>query len=327
MAVVGLASAYWSARVLHVAQRLDLLTRLDRLGPVTPDRLAQACGASCRGVEVLLTALAALGLVTVRGGRWRNTPLARQFLVQGSPRYQGGIVAMFDEWYLPWGRLHEAVTTDRPVVEKPHEQSAEAVRTYIMGMHYRAIAQAGLLAAKVPLRGRRRLLDVAGGPGTFAATLCRRNPGLRAVVLDLPQTLAIARDLLAQAGPGIAERVSTQVGDYLAGDFGKGYDAVLLSSIFNQESPEIVRRLLRKAADALEPGGLVIVQEQMVNRDKTGPLLAALIGVNQLIHTPGGRVYSGREVAGWMRAVGCTRVREVRMPSPSPFTVLTGVKG
>lgn len=332
MAVVGLSSAYWSARVLHVAHRLDLFTRLERLGPqgASPDRLARACGASRRGIAVLLTAAAALGLVTVRAGRWRTTPLTRQFLVQGSPRYQGGIVAMFDEWYLPWGRLHEAVTTDRPVVEKPHEQSAEAVRTYIMGMHYRAIAQAGLLAAKVPLRGRRRLLDVAGGPGTFAVTLCRRNPGLTAVVLDLPQTLAIARELLAQAGStgdrDIAQRVTTQAGDYLAGDLGTGYDVVLLSSIFNQESPETVRRLLRKACDALEPGGLMIVQEQMVNRDKTGPLLAALIGVNQLIHTPGGQVYSGREVAGWMRAVGCTRVREVRMPSPSPFTVVTGLK-
>ena len=101
---------------------------------------------------------------------------------------------------------------------------------------------------------------------------------------------------------------------------------VLLSSIFNQEPPETVRRLLGKSHAALEAGGLIIVQEQMVNRDKTGPLLAALIGVNQVIHTPGGRAYSGHEVAGWMEAAGFRRVRGVPMPSPSPFTVLTGVK-
>jgi len=100
----------------------------------------------------------------------------------------------------------------------------------------------------------------------------------------------------------------------------------LLSSMFNQESPAVVKEILRKTHQALAPGGLVIVQEQLLNDEKTGPSLAALIGVNQLLHTPGGAAYSGQEMAEWMAEVGFGKVRRVPMPSPSPFIVLTGIK-
>jgi predicted O-methyltransferase YrrM len=324
MTVAMMSSAYWNSCILHAAQKLDVFNQIGT-GKANAMQLAEQCGADPRGLEILLIACTSLGLLDRKKGDYQNSPLAKAFLLKGSETYQGGIVSMFEEWYPTWGRLYEAVKTGKPVVEKPHDQGDEAVRTYIMGMHYRGVAQAKLLAQKISMKGRKRLLDIAGGPGTFTVMMCLKNKGLHGVVLDLPQTLKITREIIEDFG--VSDRVNTQEGNYLQDyRFGEGYDAVLLSSMFNQESPLVIKDILKKSFDALTSGGLIIVQEQLLNDAKTGPALAALIGVNQLLHTPGGSSYSGEEMAEWMSEMGFVKVQRVPMPSPSPFTVLKGIK-
>lgn len=323
MKVMSISSAYWQSKILHTAQRLNLFTRLkDRAATVA--ELAAETGADPRGLEILLIAATSMGLLDRKQEKYRNTPFAKTFLVSGSPQYQGGIVSMFDSWYGAWGDLDRAVLTGKPVVDKPHDQGPEAVRSYIYGMHYRAIAQGELLARKIDFSGRRQLIDIAGGPGTFCMKFCERNPELSATVFDLPQTLEVTREIVGSFG--MLGRVTLKPGNYLEDSFGKGYDCLLLSSMFNQESPQVIKEIFRKAYEALDPKGMILIQDQMLNREKTGPMLSALIGVNQLIHTPGGAAYSEKELADWMKKIGFRKIKQVPLPSPSPFTVLVGEK-
>ncbi len=323
MRVMELSSAYWNSKIIHAANHLDIFTRL-KGRKATSGELALECHADERGVELLLIGCTALGLLNRKKGVYSNTPLSNSFLVKGSPRFQGGIVSMFEDWYTPWGELHQSVLTGKPAISKPHDQSEEALRNYIMGMHYRGVAQARLLTRTMDVRGKYQMLDVAGGPGTFTIFMCAKNKKLKGTVFDLPQTLRITRELIQQFG--VQDRVSTREGNYLADSFPTGNDVLLLSSMMNQEPPEIVRSIFKKSFNALESGGLLILQEQLLNADKTGPLLPALIGINQLIHTPGGRVYSVLEFSEWLQEIGFEKVKEVRMPEPTPFTVLTGRK-
>ena len=324
MRVMQVASAYWQSKVLHTAVRLDLFSLLAQ-GPLTVSQLAVKCNADKRGLEILLIATVSMGLLNQTGGLYRNTALSNTFLVKGSKKFQGGIVSMFDSWYGAWGDLHDAVVNGKPVVGKPHDQGPEALRNYIYGMHYRALAQGDILARDIDFSGRKHLLDVAGGPGTFDMKFCQKNKGLSATVLDLPQTLEITTEIVTSFG--LQDRIGRHPGNYLTDtSFGKGYDAVLLSSMFNQESPKVVGQILKKSFKALEPGGMVLVQDQMLNRQKTGPALSALIGVNQLIHTPGGAAYSEKEVSEWMGAAGFKKVKTVKLSEPSPFVVLLGEK-
>jgi len=323
MTVARISSAYWSSKVLHVANRLDVFNRLAGKA-ATVEELAREVGADPRGLDILLIAVTSLGFLERKQDRYRNSALGKTFLVKTSPRYQGGIVSMFESWYPTWDHLYDAVVTGKPPVQKPHDQGDEATRTYIYGMHYRGVAQAELLARTIDLSGRKRLVDIAGGPGTMSIMLAKKNKNLSATVIDRPQTLRVTREIIAQYQMG--DRVGTQDGDYLADRFGSGYDVALLSSMFNQESPQVIKSILSKTLQALQPGGVVIVQEQLLNDQKNGPMLAALIGVNQLLHTPGGAAYSGKEMGTWMREVGFTKVHTVRMPSETPFIVLTGMK-
>ena len=323
MAVMRISSAYWHSSVLHVAHSLDVFTQLNE-GPATAKELAKKCKADERGIELILIACVGLGLLEKEGDRFSNGPIAQTFLVKGGPRYQGGIVSMFADWVPAWAKLRDAVVEGKAVVEKQHDKGDEATRTYIYGMLYRGIPQAQLLSEEVALSGRRKLLDVGGGPGIFSIILTEKNPGLNADVLDLPQTLWVTKDIIKDFNA--QERVSTKEGNYLDDPFGEGYDVVLLSSMISQEGPDVIKDIIKKSYDALAPGGVILIQEQFLETDKSGPLLAALIGINQLIHTPAGRAYSAKEVADWAEEIGFKDLHFRPLPEPSPFTLIHGIK-
>lgn len=323
MAVMRISSAYWHSSVLHVAHALDVFTQL-RDGPATAAEMAKKCNADERGMELILIACVGLGLLVKHGPRFSNGPIAQTFLVKGNPRYQGGIVSMFADWVAPWTKLKDSVVTGKPAVEKQHDKGDEATRTYILGMLYRGIPQAQLLADEVPLSERKTMLDVGGGPGIFSIILTEKNPGLQADVLDLPQTLRVTRDIIRDFNA--QDRVRTKDGNYLQDPFGDGYDVVLLSSMISQEGPDVIKGIIKKSYDSLTSGGMILIQEQFLDTDKSGPLLAALIGINQLIHTPEGRAYSAQEVADWSAEIGFKDLSFRPLPDPSPFTLIHGVK-
>lgn len=325
MRVMELASAYWDSRVIHAAHRLNLFTLVDE-APKSAAELAAKTGAQERGLELLCIACCSIGLMTRDAdGRYANTPLSDTHLVEGRQKYQGGIVRMFDEWYDPWIGLEAAVRAGAPVVEKQHDHGPEATKAYIYGMHWRGLAQAQLLAKAIDATGRKRMLDIAGGPGTFTLHMCLENEGLSGTVLDLPQTLEVTREIIGHYK--MQDRVETKVGNYLEdAAFGEGYDIALMSSMLNQESPEVLKAILTKARTALNDGGLMLVQEQLLDDDKNGPRLPAVIGLNQLIHTPGGQNYCGREIMEFMEEVGFKDVHYVELPEESPFVVILGTK-
>ncbi len=323
MAVMRISSAYWNSSVLHAAHSLDVFTQL-AAGPATAEEMAQKTGADPRGMELILIACVGLDLLEKEGDKFRNGTVAETFLVKGGPRYQGGIVSMFADWVPAWSQLTDAAKHGKPVVQKQHDKGDEATRTYIMGMLYRGIPQADLLAEEVPLAGHKKMLDVGGGPGIFSIKMAQKNAGLKADVFDLPQTLRVTRDIIRDFKA--VDVVATKEGSYLEDEFGEGYDVVLLSSMISQEGPDVIKNIIKKSFDAMVPGGVILIQEQFLNTEKNGPLLAALIGINQLIHTPGGRAYSAKEVADWAADIGFTNLSFRPLPEPSPFTLIQGIK-
>jgi len=323
MAVMEVSSAYWSSFVLHVANSLDVFTLLGDAS-ATAEELSKKCGADQRGLEMILIGLVPMGFLKKEDGKFENTDLSKTFLVKTSDRYQGGIVSMFESWVDAWTKLKESVVNGKPVVEKQHDHGKEATKTYILGMLYRGIPQAQLLAKEVSLKGKKRMLDVGGGPGIFTIILCQQNNGLTGDVFDLPQTLEVTSEIINDWNAG--DLVSTREGSYLEDGFGSGYDVVLLSSMINQEGPKVIQNIIQKSFDAMDSGGVILIQEQFLTTEKDGPLLPVLIGLNQLVHTPEGRAYSAKEVADIAASVGFIDLEFRPLPDPSPFTLITGVK-
>jgi hypothetical protein len=296
---------------LLAAVRVDLFTAL-AAGPASPAEVAARCRTHSLSTEKLLVACAAMGLLEKDGDLYHNTPFADRHLVWGRPAYQGELVEHLGRQWTRWCEIDRFVRTGERGPQELAEgemmtylEYQEDHRVWILAMHNIAMGgQAEALADALDLSGRRLLCDVGGGPGTYALVLCQRYPQLQAVVLDLPETEPIAKEIIASFN--LADRVGFRAADYLR-DYGQGYDVMLLSGVLHGETPADCRVMLRKAYDSLAPGGLAVVQETLLNDEKTGPLLPALFS----LHMTYGASYAGGEIAGWMAEVGFTDV-EVR---------------
>lgn len=293
------------AAVVMAANRLDFFTALGD-DSLTADEVAARCNTHPRSTRMLLNACVALEVVEKEGDRYRNSPEARKSLVRGSPAFTGdGVAHQHDLWHA-WGRLDEAVRDNHRVgdryslVEEP-----EMHRNFIMAMHNRAVPTAPALVEHLDLTGRHQLFDAGGGPGTYSIFLTRAYPGLRAIVFDLPQTVEIARQIIAEYGAG--DSVTTRAGDYFKDDFGGGNDVVLLSAILHSMGPERSRELLVKAHASLDSGGIVVVSEGLLDENGTSPTRAVLFSLNMLVNTGDGQSYSGAEIIGLMESAGFVR--------------------
>jgi ubiquinone/menaquinone biosynthesis C-methylase UbiE len=169
------------------------------------------------------------------------------------------------------------------------------------------------VAAQLDLGDARRLLDIGGGPGTYAQAFLTVHPQLAEVtIFDLPQTLSVAAERLEKFGRRTDVRLLA--GDFHRDPFDTGYDAVWISQVLHSQNEAGCRMLVAKAAAALAPGGRLFVHEFLLDDSHCRPLTAALFAVHMLVMTAGGRTYSGTEVAAWMREAGLVAV-EVRQVS------------
>lgn len=324
--IVALATSYWASKTLLTANRMQLFTTL-ATGPATANAVADKCGAHARPIAMLLNACVALGLVTKDGDTYANTPATEAFLVAGAPAYLGDALRYSDDLYPAWGRLEDAIRANAPALapETILGDDPEKTRHFVLGMANRAGGVAAGLAATVDLTGRRRMLDVGGGPGTYSAMLVARTPGLRSTVLDLPGVVAVARELIAASGVG--DRIETVAGDYTTTPFPGGRDAVLMSGMMHRETPDGCRALLDKAFAALGPGGVVVVSDVFFDDERhVSPPFAALFALTMFLTSAHGSAHATTEMAAWMRAAGFVDVTPKPFPPPMPHVALVGTK-
>jgi len=316
--IVDMASAFYESAALFAASDLGVFAKLAELGPADLDTVISSCGLDRRGGRILLDACAALGLLEKSGGRYRNTPEAALFLVPGSPADLSGAIRYNRDVYAAWGRLKEMALSGKPV-EKPEFHLGEdpaRTRTFVMAMHGRALGIGRAVVPLLNLAGRRRVLDVGGGPGTYSVLIAEAHPGLECVVLDLPPVTAIAAEIIGRAG--LAGRVKTLAGDYHSTAFPLDVDAVLFFGVLHQEDPDAIRGLLRRSHEALAPGGLVYVLDMMTDASRTCPKFSALFSVNMALTSENGWVFSDEDLGGWLAEAGFrdVSVRPVGPPMP-----------
>lgn len=322
--LLHLSGAYWSSCALHAGVHLDLFSRLTE-EPLTAARLAELTGCDPRGTAMLLDALAALELVARDERGYRITPFSARYLSSASPDYLGYIILHHRQLMNGWSRLDEAVATGLPPAVGPSRNDDERIREcFQMGMFNMATLSAPRIVPAIDLAGRRRLLDLGGGPGTYAIHFCLHNPELRAVIYDLPTTRTFARRTVERFG--LSERISFVAGDITGDPIGDGFDVVWISQLLHGEGPESATGIVAKAARALVPNGLLLLQEFILDDDRAAPLFPALFSLNMLINTSSGRSYSQGELTEMMRAAGLTGISRLELELPNGAGVLRGTR-
>mgnify|MGYP001546665936 FL=1 len=320
--LIELATAYWGSATLIAAIRLDLFTALAG-APQTAAELAAAAGTDPVATDALLAGLAALELVDKdAAGRFTNGELARAFLVAGQPGFLGPALQYNGDVFPLWANLHEVVKTG-DVTRAPEQylgDDAERTRNFVYGMHHRALGVGQAVAQTIDLRGRARLADIGGGPGTYASLLTQQTPGLSAEVLDLPAVVAIAAEIVASMGA--SEQVQCTAFDYYGDALPGRYDAALISGVLHREQPPQVQAIFEKVAAAVEPGGVLYLSDVMLDDDRTGPLFGTMFALNMRVLAHDGRCHSVAEQSAWLAEAGFEVTGVTRLPAPIHYTVI-----
>jgi hypothetical protein len=324
--IMQLALAYRASAALFAASELDVFGALAD-GPKTADEVARERQCHEPPMRLLLESCAAAGLLTSNDGSYANTPVADTFLVRGRPAYSANGLKYAEDLYPAWGRLADLVRTGRPPMmpQTILGDDKEKTRAFVYAMHERANGIGSVLPYLPDLTGRRRLIDIGGGPGTYSVALVKRTPGLSSTVLDVPGVIAVTRELIDASG--VADRITLMPGDYLTSPFGAGYSAALLSGMMHRETPDSCRLLLQKAFDALDPGGLVIVSDVFFDDDaKRTPPFAVSFALNMMLTSAEGSAHANTEMAAWMTGIGFRDAEIRKLPPPNPHSLVLGFK-
>ncbi|HVO80635.1 MAG TPA: methyltransferase [Terriglobales bacterium] len=308
---------FMSSRAVLTALELDVFTAVGAGASI--QEVAGRINANERATEMLLNALASLKLLEKTNGTFHNTAASARFFVEGSrDSARAGLIHMANLWHR-WSTLTECVREGTAVQTRGRD--ASSTQAFIAAMDRNARERARAVVEAVGCEGIRRLLDLGGGSGAYSIAFARAIPGLRAEVLDVPEVLPLTQEYIRKAG--LADRVHTRPGDMLHDHLGEGYDVILLSAICHMFSPEENRGLFQRAGAALARGGKLVVQDFILEPDKTAPRFAALFALNMLVGTRAGSSYSEPEYADWLGQAGFGEIRRVRLPGPSGLMIAT----
>jgi 2-polyprenyl-3-methyl-5-hydroxy-6-metoxy-1,4-benzoquinol methylase len=302
--------AILAARAVMAATRLGVVDALAEQ-PDDAAGLSRRLGLDERGLEALLGSLVALDYARRRrDGNFVLTRQARRWLAAES---DSSIAAWIGDFtYDAWdhmGELERVLQGGEPVGLHDRDPDDPYWERYQRGLYEMAGLSADLIARAIPLERPERLLDLAGGHGRYAEALVRRHPSLHATIAELEAPARIGRKRVERAG--LADRIEYVAGDLFEADLGTGYDVVTAHSVLHNLTPESCVALLRRAHDAVRPGGLVAV----LDMDRAaGTRIAALSALLFSILEPGTSTWTADELTGYMRAAGFARVRVKRPP-------------
>lgn len=302
------ANGFMEARVLLAGVELGVFEQL-AAGPANATTLCSALDLDRRGLTILADALTACGYLTKAGDVYSNSPDADAYLVRGREGSIAHILGHRAEMFRSWALLDETIrdgalpaSIARRTLEEP-----EANRNFILGMAEVSRVRLGPVLDRLPLAKARRFVDLGGGPALFACEAARRHPDLLATVVDLPLTVAVAREQIAAAG--LEGRVDAVVCDFFHEDtieLDQPADVLLLSQVLHAEGPEENAAMLAKAHVVINPGGTIAIVDNLVEDDRSKPTDGAMFAVNMLAATPRGRTYTAAEIDALLSGAGFT---------------------
>lgn len=314
---------YWAACIIHAAVNLDLFTVLGDQD-LDAAELAAELQVKEHGLLALLNALAALQLISKQDGRFANTDSSRTYLSQASPQYLGYIIRHHHHLMGAWQGLTDAIRSGNTPVQSRERRNTdpEWLESFLMGMFNLASALAPGVAESIDLSDRDYLLDLGGGPGTYAIYFCKQNPQLRASVFDLPGSRPFAEKTIRRFN--LAERINFIAGDFLKNDIEGSFDAIWISHILHSADPETCQLILDRAVSTMRPGATIMVHDFILDNNMDGPLYPALFSLNMLLNTTGGRSYSEGQIMELLSRAGVKDLQRHPFVGPNQSGIIIG---
>jgi SAM-dependent methyltransferase len=319
--LLEISGYFWKTCALHAAVKLDVFTVMGD-AQFTVKEISQKLNGSQKGVERLLNGLTAMDLLVKIDGKYANSPAGKTFLAKDSAKYVGHIIMHHHHLLESWSQLDQAVLSGRPVRNGSSFSNDEWRESFLLGMFNLAMGMAPNIVPLIDLSSKRHLLDLGGGPGTYAIHFCKQYSQLNATVYDLPTTRPFADKTIRQFE--LTDRIQFAEGNYLNDPIEGRYDAIWLSHILHGEGPDDCRRIIQKAVNVLEPGGMIIIHDFILNNSMDGPLFPALFSLNMLLGTDSGQSYSEDQIIDMLADAGVKDTRRIAVQNPNDSGIIMG---
>lgn len=302
---------FMKSRIILTAAELDLFTLLDG-SPASVEELAGRRTLDRRAAERLLDCLVVYHLLDKKGDVYSLTDDGAYFSGSHPKTILPMVIHMTRLWYT-WSELSKIVENG------PDQQEGRGVaksdeewnwKSFIGAMHVAARKVSSEIAADLDLGGFKRLLDVGGGSGSYTIALLRKNPQMRAVLYDLEKVVPMAEERLAEEG--LLDRVELVAGDFYKDELPKGCDLALLSAIIHQNGVDENIELYEKVLKALEPGGMLLIRDHVMEESRTKPASGAVFAINMLVNTRSGDTYTFEDIKAGLEKAGFSDVKLLR---------------
>lgn len=254
-ALFDLVAGFTYSQILAACVETKLLDRL-ACEPLDTAAIAAAIALPEDGTERLLRGAAALGLVQAIGGSWT---LGQQGAALIGNRGIAEMVAHHHLLYAdladPVGLLRRGGGGGRLAGHWPYagEQDGDVAPYSTLMTTSQPLVAAQIIAA-YPFRRHRRMLDVGGGEGVFAAAVAAAVPRLALGLFDLPA-------VVDRAQPN--DRIARFRGNFLTDPLPEGFDLITLVRVLHDHDDGPALDLLMRVHAALPARGTLLIAEPM----------------------------------------------------------------
>lgn len=320
-----LLNGYRITQILYVAAKLGLADSLAD-GPKTVEELAAATGAYADALYRVLRALASIGVFEETAARrFALTPLAECLQTAHPESMRAQALFFGEDSYRSWAELMYSVMTGATAFEHVFgaahfdylAQHPEASAIFNRTMSESSRRSAAAITGAYDFSAAGTVVDVGGGQGMLIAAVLRANPALHGILFDQPHVVASAESILAEAG--VADRCARIGGDFFA-SVPPGGGIYTLRHIIHDWDDERSITILRNCAQALAPGGKVVVVERVIEAGNEASW-AKFLDLQMLVMN-GGRERTAEEFHRLFTAAGLTPPRI--LPTATDASILEG---
>jgi hypothetical protein len=323
-----LGYAYREARALLSAVELGVFTALAE-GPLDLHTLTNRIRIEQRGARDFFDALVALALLDRDdSGRYACTPETALYLDRRKPTYLGGELEFNVQLYARWNLLTRALKSGKPqnaAAVKGNYQALyadpDALSAFAKAMSAMTWSAAMAIAETIPWSKYQTIIDIGSAQGCLPVQLALVHTHLTGGGFDLPPMRSLFDKYVEEHG--LSQRLRFYPGDFFQDQLPSA-DVLVMGRVLHNWNLGTKIMLLKKAYDALQAGGVLIVYERLIDDARRISATGLLDSLNMLVMTEGGFGFTGADCIGWMRETG---FRDTRVePLASDQSMIIGVK-
>ncbi|HEX5151455.1 MAG TPA: methyltransferase [Parafilimonas sp.] len=280
-----------------------------------------------------LDALTSLGFLerdnVLNEAVYSNSPDTEIFLDKNKFSYIGGLLEMCNNrLYNFWGLLEEGLLTGEPqnetkgnLTEGGFEKlyaSPERLQEFMDAMSSIQTGNFMALADKFDFSPYKTLTDAGGADGWLSIQLCLKYPHLKCITFDLPPVEPLAKKKIAQFN--LSGRIEVRSGDFTKDDI-PGAEIITMGNIIHGFNEEDKQKMIQKVYDTLQPGGVFITIENIIDNDRRQNTFGLLMSLNMLIENGDAFDYTPSDFNRWAANAGFSKTEFIPLAGPASAAI------